>query len=167
MTDASGLRVRPALPAEAAALTALCLRSKAHWGYDAAFIRQSVAALTITPVMIAGGRVLAAEDMRGNLLGVAAVGERQADGKCDLALLFVEPGAIGGGIGRRLFTAAAQLVADEGAVGLSILSDPFAEAFYRRMGAVRVGDGPSDAIRGRQLPLLEFTVVVGGDRQAS
>jgi hypothetical protein len=41
---------------------------------------------------------------------------------------------------------------------LLILSDPFAEAFYARLGAVRIGEGPSDAIPGRLLPLLEYAI---------
>ena len=35
-------------------------------------------------------------------------------------------------------------------------SDPFAEGFYRAMGAVRVGDVPSGSIPHRNLPVLRF-----------
>jgi hypothetical protein len=58
----SNVLVRLARPEEAAALTALCIRSKAHWGYDSEFMRQSAIALTITPSMIEEGRVLVAEE---------------------------------------------------------------------------------------------------------
>src|SRR6266550_3123685 len=94
--------IRPARPEEASALTALCIRSKAHWGYDAVFMRQAAAALTLSPAMIEPGRVLVAESHGGDLLGVAAVEEGGAGG-FDLALLFVEPTALRTGIGRALF----------------------------------------------------------------
>ncbi len=40
----------------------------------------------------------------------------------------------------------------EGAAVLTILADVNAAPFYARMGAVRTGDAPSDAIPGRLLP---------------
>ena len=41
------VQVRPAKPGESQTLTALCVRSKAHWGYDAAFMKLSAAALNV------------------------------------------------------------------------------------------------------------------------
>ena len=162
MANASGLRVRPARPTEAAALTAVCHRSKAHWGYDADFMRRSAPALTVTPAMIEAGRVLVAEDAAGGLAGVAAIEPLAEPGRFDLALLFVDPPAIGTGAGRALFAAAVRLAQEAGGARLSILADPFAEAFYLRLGAVRVGEAPSDAIPGRRLPLLDFELRSSG-----
>ena len=150
--------IRLARPEEAAALTALCIRSKAHWGYDARFMRQAAAALTISAGMIEAGRVLVAESQGGNLLGVAAVEELDTAGGFDLALLFVEPAAIRTGIGHALFAACVRVAATEGGKCLSILADPFAEAFYKKLGAVRIGEAPSDAIPGRMLPLFEYRI---------
>jgi hypothetical protein len=39
-----------------------------------------------------------------------------------------------------------------------IASDPFAEPFYRAMGAERIGETPSDAIPGRLIPLLMYAL---------
>jgi GNAT superfamily N-acetyltransferase len=150
--------IRPARPEEASALTALCIRSKAHWGYDAVFMRQAEAALTISNAMIEAGRVLVAESEDGRILGVAAVEKVGGAGQFDLALIFVEPPAICAGIGRSLFAAAVRIAAVEGGKCLSILADPFAEAFYKKLGAVRIGEAPSDAIPGRRLPLLEYRI---------
>ena len=44
--------VRPARAGEAASLTALCLRSKAHWGYDAEFMRLSALTLKVHEIDI-------------------------------------------------------------------------------------------------------------------
>ena len=43
------LHLRPARPDEADLLTELCLRSKAVWGYDDAFMRACRAELTLSP----------------------------------------------------------------------------------------------------------------------
>jgi GNAT superfamily N-acetyltransferase len=153
------VRVRLARASEADALTALCIRSKAHWGYDGEFMQRSATSLTVTPAMIAEGHVLVAEEPPSRILGVAAVEEMQARSRFDLALLFVEPSAIGNGVGRFLFDAAAKLVATRGGSSLSILADPFAEGFYRHLGAVRIGEAPSDAIPGRYLPLFDYAIL--------
>jgi len=154
----SSIRIRSARAKEAAALTALCVRAKAHWGYDADFMRRSAIALGVVPSMIEGGYVLVAEDEHADLVGVAAIQKTAIEGKFDLARLFVEPSAMGTGVGRSLFEAVVKLVATEGGTCLEILSDPFAETFYRRLGAARIGEAPSDAIPGRLLPLLEFAI---------
>jgi predicted N-acetyltransferase YhbS len=152
------MRVRLARAEEAAALTELCIRSKAHWGYAPEFMRQAAKALTVTSAMIDKCRVLVAEDRNSGLLGIVAVEPAQAQGQVDLALLFVEPSAIGKGVGRTLFDAAVHLAGRQGGRSLSILADPFAAPFYERMGAVKLGEAPSDAIAGRFVPLLEYAI---------
>lgn len=148
------MTIRPARPNEADVLSALCKRAKAHWGYDASFMALSDASLTITPSLIETGRVLVAEK-GGQLLGLASL-EPLESGTFDLLHMFVEPIAIGTGVGRVLFGDIAALARKLGALRLSILADPHAEAFYLRMGARRISQAPSDAIPDRVLPLLEL-----------
>jgi len=147
---ASDVTVRGARAGEAAALTALSVRSKAHWGYDDAFMRSSQASLTVGDADIAAGRVLVAERDR-LVFGVARV---EPDG--ELGLLFVDPLALNRGIGRALFDAAAALARRLGARRMVIVADPNAAPFYERMGARFVSHAPSDAIPGRTLPLYEY-----------
>jgi GNAT superfamily N-acetyltransferase len=148
------MRIRVAHPGEATALTALCVRSKAHWGYDAAFMRMSALALQVGEADIAAGRVLVAVDDRESPIAVAGV---VLDGElADLDVLFVDPPAIGHGAGRALFHAAARLAARLGAQRMTILADPNAAPFYERMGARFLRNAPSDAIPGRSLPLYEY-----------
>ena len=150
------LKIRAARPGEAEALSALCTRSKAHWGYDAEFMRLSATSLTVKPELIASGRVVVAEDNTGRVLGVAAVAPMDETGSYDLDRLFVEPEALKRGIGQALMRAAENIARDEGAARLIILADPNAASFYERMGAVRIGDSPSDSIPGRSLPLFRL-----------
>lgn len=148
------MQIRNARPGEAASLTALCVRSKAHWGYDAAFMTSSAATLKVNEDDIAVGRVLVAIDEAGRVLGMACV---VSDGEvADLDALFVDPPAIGGGAGRALFDAAAGLARQQGAGRMTILADPNAAAFYERMGARYLRNAPSDAIPGRTLPFYEY-----------
>ena len=142
--------VRQARAGEAETLSALCIRSKAHWGYDDAFMRSSQASLTVSDTDIASGRVLVAAD-DDRIVGVARV---EPDG--ELGVMFVDPPAMGRGAGRVLFAAAAALARRLGARSMPILADPNAAPFYERMGARFVSHAPSDAIPGRTLPLYEY-----------
>lgn len=151
------IQIRLARMQEAEALSALCRRSKAHWGYDAAFMRASEPSLMVSSDLIAHGRVLVAEGDAG-IAGVASIEALERQGDYDLVHLFVEPVRLNRGVGRALFAAAVALARREGASRLVILSDPHAAEFYERLGARRVGDAPSDAIPGRLLPLLQYAL---------
>ena len=70
--------IRRALPGEAATLSAIALRSKALWGYDAAFMEACRAPLTVDPEAIAkcpfyvldeGGTITGFYGLRASLLG--------------------------------------------------------------------------------------------------
>ena len=150
--------VRPAQAGEAERLSALCVRSKAHWGYDAAFMALSAPSLRVKESDIVDGRVLVAVDAAGQPIGVASV---VADGSlADLDMLFVDPPAIGQGAGRALFDAAAGLARRLGGLRMTILADPHAASFYERIGARYLRHAPSDAIPGRTLPFYEYDLSV-------
>jgi GNAT superfamily N-acetyltransferase len=152
--------VRNAKPGESESLTALCVRSKAHWGYDAEFMRLCMAALTVSEASIAAGRVLVATDAAGRTIGTVSVAE---DGDlAELALMFVDPPAMGGGTGRTLFEEAVSLARRLGYRRMTILADPNAAPFYERMGARFVRNAPSDAIPDRSLPLYEYDLTYQG-----
>jgi GNAT superfamily N-acetyltransferase len=155
--NAPSLSIRLARPGEEPALSALCLRSKAHWGYDAAFLAASRAALTVDPGQVAAGRVDVAE-ADGRVLGVVAMDEGSDAQTEEVALMFVDPAAIGLGVGHALLSHALTRAAARGARRALVLSDPQARGFYERMGARFVGMAPSDAIPGRWLPRLEFAL---------
>ena len=152
------ITIRPALTSEADALSRLCFRSKAHWGYDADFMAKSRASLTVAPDLIASGSVLVAQGGDEALLGMASIAPLPLEGHFDLLHLFVEPGVIGTGAGRALFHAAAEVARARGGCVLVIQADPNAVNFYRKVGAVDAGEAPSDAIPGRMLPVLHYSL---------
>jgi GNAT superfamily N-acetyltransferase len=151
--------VRPARPDEAPAINALALQSKGHWGYDPAFLRACRDDLTIDPAWCDGVRLVVAEAGDG-LLGYARVAGRPPVG--ELAGLFVDPTAIGHGVGGLLLRHALGIAAGLGIRTLEIDSDPHAEPFYRHAGAVRVGESVSTVDPSRRLPRLELAVPAPG-----
>ncbi|GAA3532497.1 hypothetical protein GCM10022222_14720 [Amycolatopsis ultiminotia] len=145
------MRFRAARPAEAAALSELALRSKAHWGYDEAFLTACRAELTLDPAELVARRTTVAEE------GDRLLGFHTLDGappEAELGCLFVEPSAIGTGVGRALWEHAVTTARALGCTRLILEADPFAEPFYLRMGAVRTGTAPSASIPGRELPRM-------------
>ena len=151
--------VRPARRGEAASLTAICLRSKAHWGYDAEFMRLSTPAITVAEDDIEAGHVLVGCDASGGAIGLVRV--EPGGEAAELGLMFVDPPAIGSGAGRILFEAAVVLARRLGAKRMVILADPNAAAFYQRMGACFLRNEPSDAIPGRTLPFYDYDLMLG------
>lgn len=152
------MKLRPARPDEAAAISALALRSKGHWGYDEEFLAACADELTIPPDEVGARRTTVAE------LDGTIVGHYTIDGDppvAELGQLFVEPGHIGRGIGRALWTHAVGRARAEGIHTLTIDADPFAEAFYLAMGATRTGSVPSGSFPGRLLPRLAFATSGG------
>ncbi|MET9885457.1 GNAT family N-acetyltransferase [Streptomyces sp. NPDC006430] len=143
------LRAARADGAEAEALTALVLRSKAYWGYDVQFLASCAEELGIRAEEVAGRRIVVAEESPGGrILGLASL--EGAPPVARLGLLFVEPEAIGRGVGRRLYRDVLVRAAALGFRRLLIDSDPHAAGFYRAMGALTPApSGRADAPGGR------------------
>ena len=136
---------------ELGALSGLCLRSKAYWGYDDVFISACRDELSMRPEDIASDTVIVAE-IDGRAVGVAQV---SVEGNAAwLVKLFVDTDAMGLGVGSRLFRRSVDAARQRGATQLVIEADPGAVPFYERMGALRDGDAPSGSIPGRRLPRL-------------
>jgi GNAT superfamily N-acetyltransferase len=158
------LVIRPARAGEASTLTELCIRAKAHWGYDAQFMAAATRLLRIPEGQIGAGAVLVAvrgQDAEAPPCGVAAIVSLRRRNWFELSHLFVAPESFRLGVGRALFDAAVGLAVGKGATHVSILSDPHAAAFYERLGARRCGQAPSSVGHNRMLPLFEFAISAG------
>jgi N-acetylglutamate synthase-like GNAT family acetyltransferase len=147
------LILRAARAGELDALTDLCLRSKAVWGYDRAFMDACRDELTLTQEDLHTTKLQVAE-RDGGVIGVAQVSAEGAT--AHLEKLFVGPGQLRAGAGRRLFEWAKVAAVDLGATHLVIEADPDAAPFYRRMGARDDGVAASGSIPGRVLPRLRL-----------
>jgi GNAT superfamily N-acetyltransferase len=137
-------------------LSDLALRSKAHWGYSPEFLaacrdelRVSAKDLEANPTF-----VLEADE---RLLGFYSLEHVSAE-TVELGHFFIEPDAMGAGLGRALVTHARAEAGRRGYRSILILSDPHAEGFYRAIGARKVGARASSSIPRRELPLLEVSL---------
>ena len=145
--------IRPAQPAEAPALSELALRSKAHWGYDAAFLEACRDVLTVSPADVEAGVVFVAE-LDGNRAGFYRL--CSAEPEAELEDLWVDPETMGRGVGSALLAHATARARERGCTSVLVESDPHAEGFYRSQGARRVGERTSSIDVSRQLPLLRL-----------
>jgi GNAT superfamily N-acetyltransferase len=147
------MRIRAARADELEKLGELAFRSKAHWGYDDAFMAACRGEFLFAPAELRTTEVAVAE-IDGAPAGLAQL---EVDGDAsELLKLFIEPDRIGTGVGRALFAWAVARAQAGGASAMRIESDPFAEPFYLKMGARRTGTAPSASIPGRKLPLLSY-----------
>jgi GNAT superfamily N-acetyltransferase len=167
--------LRAARPEEAAELSALAQRSKAHWGYDPEFLEACREELTIPPEQVVAKRTYVAVSNAGVDVDVAetsaaadpaaapgrilAFGTIEGDPPAgELGMLFVDPQVIGQGVGGALFAHLTATAAELGFHRLTIAADPNAEPFYLAKGAVRIGGVPSGSAPGRILPLLALAL---------
>jgi GNAT superfamily N-acetyltransferase len=147
------LTIRRAREDEGAALSELCLRSKAVWGYDNAFMQACRRELILTNAAVRSPDIRVA-DHNGQPVGVVEL--RFNNEEAELEKLFVEPAMMKTGVGRQLLDWAIEAARAKGATVLRVESDPAAAAFYRRMGALDDGDTVSGSIPGRRIPKLKI-----------
>jgi len=163
--------IRAARPDEAAELSALALRSKAHWGYDQSFLEACREELTIPPEKVTAKRTYVAVSNAGVAGKASRIGPDGAPGRIlgfgtiegdppagELGMLFIDPDVIGRGVGGALFSHLAATATELGFHRLTIAADPNAEPFYLARGAVRIGAVPSGSLPGRVLPLLSLAL---------
>ena len=140
--------------ADAATLTGIAFAAKRHWGYPESWIRRWESDLTITSCYLASNPAFVAthEDQPVGFCALK-IGEEEAF----LDHLWVLPSDMGKGVGRALFQHAMKTAGSSGARRVKVVSDPHAEAFYLRMGAVVYGrESASMGGVERSLPLLEI-----------
>jgi len=150
----SPVTIRIAATHEAKVLTDLCLRSKAHWGYPKTYVDLYTPALIVTSEYIENNACFVAVNSTGAIVGFSALVITPPP--ANIEFLFVEPGVIGGGVGRTLLTHTLDHARNSGCTQVEVESDPHALIFYQRMGGIHFGDKPSTVIAGRLLPMLRF-----------
>ena len=147
------MKVARARSENAEALTSIATAAKRHWGYPEGWICRWKDVLTVTADYIQFNPTFVAL-VDGKIVGFYALRFQAAEAQLDH--LWVLPATMRRGIGRTLFEHAERTAREAGAVNLKVESDPHAEGFYRRMGAVVYGQqaAPTDG-QARFLPLLQ------------
>ena len=147
------LHIRPAWSTEAEDISALAIRSKAHWGYTEEQMAVFREELTVTGEHITPKRthVLEAD---GVIAGFYTLVPHDAS-TIELEHLFIEPTQLRQGYGSQLFWHAAQTAQRAAFQLLVIQSDPHAAGFYTALGARLTREIPS-SIPGRVIPSFEL-----------
>ncbi|MHB8410904.1 MAG: GNAT family N-acetyltransferase [Candidatus Acidiferrales bacterium] len=149
------LQIRRAHPEESGFLTDLAMRSKAHWPYDRAFLEDVRPDLTLRPEKFMPDFHVYILEAAGKPVGFCSLVPVDRE-TVELEDLFIEPDCIGKGYGKRLWNYAVNLARDLGFARIVLVSDPYAEPFYARQGAVCIGEKTSSIREGRVLPVMEF-----------
>jgi GNAT superfamily N-acetyltransferase len=128
--------LRRARPEEAPVLSEIALASKQSWGYPDEWLAAWRPDLTLSANYIRQQPVWVVE-IDGAVAGF--LGLEYTEGQWHLEHLWLRPSVLRQGLGRVLFAEVVRLARTEGATELQIRSDPNAEPFYLKMGAVRTG----------------------------
>ncbi len=134
-------------------LTALTIRSKAHWNYDEKQILEWIPDLTITKKYFEESEIFKLSQ-NNQLIGFYAY---RIENKTDLKLdfLFVEPDCIGKGYGELLLSDLIRRSQVKKINRVLVESDPNSEGFYFNYGFRVIGKFES-SIKDRFLPIMEL-----------
>jgi len=148
--------IRQPLENEIDALTSLAMKSKAYWGYDYTFMRSCVEELTVTKEHLSDHTIYVAE-YKKELIGFYILQQINHQ-YIEMTFMFVDPLHIGSGLGKLLFNHAVTQAKISGYNQIIIQSDPYAAAFYEKMGCKKIGKRSSESIPGRNLPLYRYKI---------
>jgi N-acetylglutamate synthase-like GNAT family acetyltransferase len=135
------IEIRRANPEEADTLTEIAHAAKRHWNYPESWIQQWQTDLTITRDFITTHEVFAAT-IDGKIVGCCALVVTES--LAEIEHMWIRPEQMGNGVGRSLFEHVRARAAERGANILELSADPYAEGFYGRMGAKRIGEIHAD-----------------------
>lgn len=145
---------------DAALLRDLLITSKGYWGYSQEQLEKWRSNLTFKEEYIARNTVkLIVKE--NDVIGFFALVKGDSN---ELDHLWLLPNAIGKGYGNRAFD---QILAECEALGISdffIISDPDAEGFYLKKGALKVGEIYSEPQQ-RMLPKLKYKVSLATEQK--
>ncbi len=143
------ITIQAALPHQAFELSEIALKAKGHWGYSCEQLNSWRAEfLTITPEYITENHVWTA-CVDGYTAGFVAI--EQHDDNAILEHLWILPQSIGQGIGKLLFSYVVERFPE-----FVFTSDPNANTFYEKMGAVKTGESYS-VLQETMLTVFKYT----------
>ena len=131
------ITIRDSRPGEAPALEALQRRALDLWKEHREELAAHPEALAVPAAWIDDGKVRVAEDDDGRIVGFATALDDEIDS------VYVDPGLMGGGIGRLLLEDVAARARAAGHSDLNTSANANSFRFYERMGFVKTGEAPS------------------------
>ncbi|MCA9834048.1 MAG: GNAT family N-acetyltransferase [Thermomicrobiales bacterium] len=149
------IEIRAAHTREADELTAIAIRSKAHWGYADELLELWTDDLTVDPAQC--------DDQSIWLVTVdgviAGFGEIECHGEtARLDDLWIDPPFMKMGLGRMLLEHLLGVADSHGCTRAEFEAEPHAVGFYEHMGARIVGEYVSTSVPGRVLPIMRIEI---------
>ncbi|MCP4181289.1 MAG: GNAT family N-acetyltransferase [bacterium] len=144
--------IEKAKPEDSKEITKVIIASKKYWGYPEEWFKQWND-LVITPQTIET-RDFYVGRIKNEIIFVYSI-KYLTVSKYELEDCWILPDYIGKGYGKLLFKDLDKKLDVLKCTSLRICSDPNAEGFYIKMGAVKIAEEPSK-IKGRIFPIFEY-----------
>jgi GNAT superfamily N-acetyltransferase len=119
----------------------ICGKARAC-GFSVRLIERGERPIQVRSPQLAASVIRPLQDNSNDVVGVVWVTPATLQGIALLGGIFVDPARWNHGFGRVLFGAAEARAKGMKAGALMIYAGPSAEGFYKRMGAIRIGEGP-------------------------
>ena len=148
------MEYRKAVKEDSESLSKLAYKSKAYWGYSESFMKQCKKDLTVTEDYIEEQPVFLLEY---NNRIIAFYSFSLTNNK--LEAMFIDPDYIGKGVGKIMWTHLMNKAKELGINEFTLDSEPKAEGFYLKMGAIKMGYSPSTVFPDRKLPRMRVQVI--------
>lgn len=148
------IQFRRAVPKESQLLTEIALKSKAHWGYNEAFMKECELLLHVPSDRISNDLVYVIT-MDERVVGFYAL--LQTKKEAWLEDFFLLPACMGEGLGKRMWYHMVSVARKHSIEIIEWDSDPYAAPFYERMGAEKTRDTATGANQ-RMLPKYQYIV---------
>ncbi|KGX83594.1 GNAT family N-acetyltransferase [Pontibacillus marinus] len=145
---------RRAISEESPHLTNIAIKSKAHWGYSEAFMKECELLLHVPSDRIAKDHVYVVED-GASVMGFYSL--IQTQNQAWLEDFFLDPEFIGAGLGKRMWYHMVSVAKSHFIEKIEWESDPNAAPFYEWMGATKIGD-TATGVNQRSLPKFQYIV---------
>jgi ribosomal protein S18 acetylase RimI-like enzyme len=148
------ISIRRVIPEEADTLSRIAFSAKAYWGYPERWLEIWKPQLTFSPAYFEENESWAAVDGE-KPIGFYTLQEK--NGNVWIENLWVRPGFIGKGIGKKLFLHAVENSHQRGYKSVQLEADPNAFSFYEKMGMHKIGERQSEVDgQPRILPIMEM-----------
>ncbi len=137
-------------------LNDLLRKSKTYWPAYASTIEAFMDRFSITPHYLQKNtiKLLYLDDELAGFFSFFINDESNNE----LDYFFIHPTFIGRGVGRKLWEICCKFAFDQGHKEFYILSNPFAEGFYLKMGCEKVGTRKAITAPGEILPFLKYVL---------
>jgi hypothetical protein len=139
-----------------AVLNDIMKRSIAIWSYSSKEIEEVAEKLAITTEFV-DKSVCCVAELNGSIKGFFCIDPSQSE-KTNEAKFYIEPDSIRKGLGTILWNQVILELKNKKIQRFKFLVDKNAQGFYEKLGAVKVGEQPSEIIEKYMIPIMKYII---------